>query len=464
MSWRPSAHHRCAYVLLTLMVGAVADVGGTPSALAATCTQRAEAHADPNTGQSWTTVWSCGNDVGTAAYADATDSTIIGWLDTESSWFVCYRRGQQHAGGNDVWYYTQGDRSAPGYATRSAWGYVPAVHVWSSSDPWPGMSECRPDAGAATEPVRPAVDRSFYVTTIDLGQAQDLGCDQAEADASSGSGASPRSSLVVLAFGGQTDSGTGTQLTFSGRTVTTADIAGYVERFAQGYQDCAVAREGQQASVPGVSTTLAIATNNDIDSAVTAANGRAWAQLVAQVDTWVRARAGMSGRVHVTGANDLEPGFGPVAASRAWVQGFHDASTQTLVNIGSADGCPTGLSTDMTVNRTCNNGWTVEDVWWMSGGLDRTTAVPEIYYSAQAGQWALIARYGATVHGRRPDYLGILVDHATGDGSNTAQVAWSQLWNAVVGTTTAGDRQVPRYVTEICRDDMAAGGRCQWSQ
>jgi len=55
-------------------------------------------------------------------------------MNSTSSWFVCYVHGQPHAGGNDIWYYTQGDRvtSHPEY---HAWGFMPALYVHTVHDP-----------------------------------------------------------------------------------------------------------------------------------------------------------------------------------------------------------------------------------------------------------------------------------------------------------------------------------------
>ena len=44
--------------------------------------------------------------------------------------------------GNNVWYYTKGDRMAPGAGAAGNWGFMPAVDVWTSRDPWPGIPRC----------------------------------------------------------------------------------------------------------------------------------------------------------------------------------------------------------------------------------------------------------------------------------------------------------------------------------
>ncbi|AKJ31819.1 M23 family metallopeptidase [Caldimonas brevitalea] len=123
------------------------------TAQAAECTPRGESRRDPNTGQSWGQVWQCGSDSGATLYAGPQDTTPVGTLQTRSSWFACYRRGERHAGGNDVWYYTQGDVAAPGWESRKAWGYVPAVKVSTTTDPYPGIPECRPDMWQARKNV-----------------------------------------------------------------------------------------------------------------------------------------------------------------------------------------------------------------------------------------------------------------------------------------------------------------------
>jgi hypothetical protein len=109
------------------------------------CTQQSESHSDPNTGQSWATAWYCGNQAGAAMYVGANNSTPVAYMDSTTSWFVCYRHGETHAGGNDVWYYSQGDRAAAGWSGRQAWGFMPAVNVRTTSDPAPGIPECHPD-------------------------------------------------------------------------------------------------------------------------------------------------------------------------------------------------------------------------------------------------------------------------------------------------------------------------------
>jgi hypothetical protein len=85
-------------------------------------------------------------------YVGATELQAVAVMYAARNWFVCYRRGDRHAGGNNVWYYTQGDLSATGWKDRQAWGYMPASALSTSVDPVPGMPECHPDMWQVNEP------------------------------------------------------------------------------------------------------------------------------------------------------------------------------------------------------------------------------------------------------------------------------------------------------------------------
>ncbi|MFB6625002.1 hypothetical protein ACFCWD_12295 [Streptomyces sp. NPDC056374] len=116
-----------------------------PLAAQASCTARNVSHYDAYTGRTWTRDWVCGNRAGAPLYGCASfisACSAIGWIDTSTSWFVCWGRGAAHSGGNNIWYYTMGDRMAPGRERHHGWGFIPAVDVWTSTDPWPGMTEC----------------------------------------------------------------------------------------------------------------------------------------------------------------------------------------------------------------------------------------------------------------------------------------------------------------------------------
>jgi hypothetical protein len=148
------------------------SIGFAGTAHAADCNQQTgTAKRDPNTGWSWTTWWNCGNDRGAKMYRDPNTTTHTAYMDTSPSWFVCWKRGASHAGGNNVWYYSQGDRSAPGQSARHAWGFMPAVNVHTSTDPWPGMAEC-PSTTTPPPPGPPA--RADGIRTLLLVHGYDM--------------------------------------------------------------------------------------------------------------------------------------------------------------------------------------------------------------------------------------------------------------------------------------------------
>ncbi|XKK39029.1 hypothetical protein HFP72_32185 [Nocardiopsis sp. ARC36] len=64
-----------------------------------------------------------------------TTSAVVDVLETSFSWFQCWGRGDSHAGGNNVWYWTQGDRNG-------RFGNIPAVNVFTTVDPPAGINQC----------------------------------------------------------------------------------------------------------------------------------------------------------------------------------------------------------------------------------------------------------------------------------------------------------------------------------
>ncbi|MDG4860992.1 hypothetical protein P8605_22950 [Streptomyces sp. T-3] len=69
---------------------------------------------------------------------------VVDRLRTTHSWFKCWHGGQHHSGGNDTWYYTQGDDkgrwgwvSADNLSTSSAFDKNPSAHgLPECPDPW----------------------------------------------------------------------------------------------------------------------------------------------------------------------------------------------------------------------------------------------------------------------------------------------------------------------------------------
>jgi hypothetical protein len=111
------------------------------TAQAGSCRPDFKPHAD-NRGNRWSTGWICGNRVGASLYAGAYRVFKVSTMLSNPSWFVCYQRGAWHEGQNNVWYYTKGDRMAPGAGAAGNWGFMPAVDVWTGIDPRPFVRRC----------------------------------------------------------------------------------------------------------------------------------------------------------------------------------------------------------------------------------------------------------------------------------------------------------------------------------
>jgi hypothetical protein len=86
-------------------------------------------------------------------------------------------------------------------------------------------------------------------------------------------------------------------------------------------------------------------------------------------------------------ASDMEPSWDGPGLTKQLVNGDFAQGWALYYDYGSADGCPQSGSSG-----SCNNGWTVGDVGYVSfHGL--AVPLPEIYITAQADQWTVIRRW-----------------------------------------------------------------------
>jgi hypothetical protein len=201
--------------------------------------------------------------------------------------------------------------------------------------------------------VYPLAEKLPYVTKAGCAQAKDV----------------PRG-VVVLSFGRQIKGGT----TGFGTPIAYQDILEVTRAFTAGILSCAT---GPWEVAIGTSNSGGVTAHNGIGG------GARWAQLVKDAKV-------VAGPL-VSGAVDIEPGWGPPGQARAWVDGFVQAAPDArLWNFGSADGCPQSVSGDLT----CNNGWTIDDVLWVSSHAGKNVvAMPQIHTQSgsQARQWARLA-------------------------------------------------------------------------
>lgn len=223
--------------------------------------------------------------------------------------------------------------------------------------------------------------------------------------------------VMILSFGRQVEGGS----SGFGTTLSAADIAATTALVARGLAECA---SGPWEVAVGTSNSGGVTAFNGYDGGVV------WAQIVEQ------ARAISDPRITISGAVDIEPSWGPVRQAKAWVSGFTAASGRRLWNFGSADGCPQSIG-----SVRCNNGWTIDDVLWVSSQASpNLVVIPQIHTrsGSQARQWAVIAARGLEVGsplriagvGAQPSAC-LQVRGGCPTTGNDPWLAWTQLRDAL---------------------------------
>lgn len=236
--------------------------------------------------------------------------------------------------------------------------------------------------------------------------------------------------VVLLDIGGQT--GGGVLLSTTTRWVSYPGLANAVIAYAQGYH------ANQRANAP---VTIAIGTNNDL--AVSYDTGRQWAQQVVQPVANATKRYA---KLRIAGANDIEPGFraGP-GRTQQWMRGFLSATPAPLVFNGSADGCSPTYP-----DSRCQHGWTARDLAWMAGvaAPKRITALPQIYNTTMAQQWAMISLTAAQDGSGALHFHGPLTENGACRGKKhcptmNSGAAWRALWDSLRISPAIAPKMLP---------------------
>lgn len=232
---------------------------------------------------------------------------------------------------------------------------------------------------------------------------------------------------------------------------STTDIANAVKAFAQGYHT-AINNNANNSRV-----VIAIGTNNK--KGASSQHAQAWASMVEQVKLWAQ-NQGYS-EITIAAASDMEMGWNSPRNTRAWVNSYKSYFLNsgkpfiTLYNYGDAAGCPP--------YGTCNNGWTQDDVWYISWGSGISSPLPEIYTtnSAQAKEWASLVKYSFTKDPNNPmiiagvmtQYQACLDQGGCSGTNNTPEQGWTQLWNELNSDSqtaqTFTNPQTLRWATDI---------------
>ncbi|MDP9184465.1 MAG: hypothetical protein M3O29_02215 [Actinomycetota bacterium] len=284
--------------------------------------------------------------------------------------------------------------------------------------------------------VRSTAGPSRYMKTVDAipgGTLYVEGC-QAGGDQSGlhGGPYPAQTGIVVLDFGQQyLDPSSGQYGTFLFNNVfhTNAEILAAAKMWVQGYWDC---------SSPTPTVILAVGTNNL--GSITSAHGRAWSQLVTDLQSWINLQ-GFQGQINAAGGSDMELAWNQPTPTKNWACVMNGSGLCTdgygvgayrLYNYGDASGCPPFGS--------CDYGWTQEDVWYISWGAPPAFPLPEIYNDGTAQEWYRLSLYAKTQHGTRMTIRGAMSQYAAcqvtpgcpGGGTDyTAQQGWSALWKYI---------------------------------
>jgi hypothetical protein len=284
------------------------------------------------------------------------------------------------------------------------------------------------------------VGASSYMHSTDSTTLYNLGC-------TAGKGSTDGYvSLVILDFGQPAFDGAsyGTYIFYSYAFRSTVDIQVAAQSYLSGFYAC---------SPTYAALRLVVGTSN-YGSGVSANHGRAWATMINSIYAWIMATPGLSGKLSVRGGNDMEPSWGSSTVTRAWVDGYASAYTKPsyLYNYGSCDGC----SFKQCPYCSPNNGWTVEDVWYVSYGAAPAWPVPEIYLTSgvHADQWYRIALYGVSSHNILMQFIAsltqwqaCLTNGPCSGVNNTPLQGWTQLFDTVNADHLT--RQVTGFLTDI---------------
>jgi hypothetical protein len=197
--------------------------------------------------------------------------------------------------------------------------------------------------------------------------------------------------VVVLDFGKPAfeRGGYGTIL-FNGRFATNHRITAAMLAYARGYASCLP--RGSTAFI-----ALARGTSNYhpvLPSAYEA--GVRWARETNKLGREL-ARHGLDTHVESAAADDAEPAWDRSFRKTRWFfHGFRAAvHAHTLYDYGSLDGGVGAI-------------WSARQAWYVAGGLRHTKALPEIYNSAMAREWAELAAIARGRYHRDVRFAGVM--------------------------------------------------------
>jgi hypothetical protein len=240
------------------------------------------------------------------------------------------------------------------------------------------------------------------------------------------------SGIVVLDFGKPSfrRHGYGTIL-FSGRFALNHRITTAMIGWARGYVRCLP--RGSDAFI-----TLARGTSNyhlAVPSAYAA--GLRWARATNWLGRALR-RRGLDAHVESAAADDAEPAWDPqFRNTREFFHGFRmGARGHTLYDYGSLDG---GVGVI----------WSARQAWYVAGGLRDTQALPEIYNSAMAREWAELARVAHRRYHRDVRFAGVMTQGTSSCDCGLGQHAAHRVLARSLASVGVDETPLPRGGTSI---------------
>jgi hypothetical protein len=295
---------------------------------------------------------------------------------------------------------------------------------------------------------------SYYLATVNTDKLYQKGCELGSRDLGL---TGTQDNVVILDFGGprRLSSGAyGARLFTVGTYVSTDQIAAAVQSFGLGYYVCT-------GSDLASNVVIGIGTNNyTYDGSniyqITYAHGRAWAQMVNQVNDWFVSK-GYSRQVSAVGANDIELTWNDYASTKDWLDGYDSANQYEMINFGALPGCPYLRSPGAQCG-SYTYPWTREQAWYVTWGSPPVYPLPEIYANSgvNAEQWYLMSVYAYENHGLAMEFRGVMTQWQACEGSgdstcevldNTPQQGWGQLSDLVNGDARTAHRI--RWSTDI---------------
>jgi hypothetical protein len=290
----------------------------------------------------------------------------------------------------------------------------------------------------------PPSSSSYYMDTIDTVTLYDMGYQKGRADLRK---AGTQESIVILDFGGQPSP---TTVSLRGMPDATLDqVKNAVQAYSRGYW--------KGTGSDNYSTVqVIVGTNNSYT--VTNEGGQNFANMIDAINAHNTANS-YSDQVEVDGGNDMEPGYDDTVSTKDWVKGYDAVNSYSLYNYGSADGCYHANTTSGTTNYSCNNGWTYNDIYYISWGASPSWPLPQIYDNSgdMAEQWQNINKYSAVSQNNRMKFGASLTQAGACQDvgchwelDNTPSQGWTQLINELNSDAiTAETTKFPILSTDI---------------